>query len=178
MDQQQADAVAHSPADRAGAVHPRASDDGELTPLHPNHVKALRAGALLTAIPFVTAALVLEVAGVLFPGAAIVPVVLLFGWLVLLMPIRRYHARGYAMGADRLRVVKGILFRSDAVVPFGRVQHLDVEQGPIERWYGLATLTLHTAGTHNASVSLPGLEHQAALDMREAIRAHVRRETM
>ena len=173
MDQQQADPVA-----RPLAAHPRASDDGELTRLHPNHVKVLRVGALLTAIPFVIAALVLETAGVLFPGVAIVPVVLLFGWLVLLMPLRRYHARGYDMAADRLRVVKGILFRSDVVVPFGRVQHLDVEQGPVERWYGVATLTLHTAGTHNSSVSLPGLGHQTALDMREAIRAHVRRETM
>ena len=155
-----------------------APDDDALSKLHPNHVKALRVSALLTAIPFIIGALVLEMAGVLFPGAALVPVALLFGWLVLLMPVRRYRARGYHMGGDRLRVVGGILFRSDTVVPFGRVQHLDVEQGPIERHYGLATLILHTAGTHNSSVSLPGLAHETALDMREAIRAHVRRETM
>lgn len=162
-----------------GAVREdRAPDEGALEKLHPNHVKALRLGALLSAIPFILGALVLEGAGVLFPGAALVPVALLFVWLVLLMPIRRYRARGYHMGADRLRVVGGILFRSDTIVPFGRVQHLDVEQGPLERHYGLATLILHTAGTHNSSVSLPGLAHKTALAMREAIRAHVRRETM
>ena len=64
------------------------------------------------------------------------------------------------------------------MVPFGRVQHIDVHQGPIERAYGLATLVLHTAGTHNASVALPGLGHDDALAMREDIRAHVKRETM
>jgi len=37
---------------------------------------------------------------------------------------------------------------------------------------------LHTAGTHNASVSLPGLAHADAVAMREDIRAHVKRETM
>ena len=162
-----------------GAVRSDLTPDADaLTRLHPNHVKALRVRALLSVLPFIIGALVLEGAGVLFPGAALVLVALLFGWLVLLMPARRYRARGYHLGADRLRVGGGILFRSDTVVPFGRVQHLDVEQGPIERHYGLATLILHTAGTHNSSVSLPGLAHETALDMRETIRAHVRRETM
>jgi membrane protein YdbS with pleckstrin-like domain len=64
------------------------------------------------------------------------------------------------------------------VVPFGLVQHIDVHQGPLERVYGLATLVLHTAGTHNASVSLPGLGHGDAMAMREEIRAHVKHETM
>jgi hypothetical protein len=63
-------------------------------------------------------------------------------------------------------------------VPFGRVQHIDVEKGPVERYYGLATLVLHTAGTHNASVSLPGLAEEDALAMREAIRAKIRRDTL
>ena len=93
-------------------------------------------------------------------------------------PLRRYHARGYQMGGDRLRVVRGLIFRSDTVVPFGRVQHIDVHQGPVERGYGLATLVLHTAGNHNASVALPGLGRDDALAMREEIRAHVKRETM
>ena len=43
---------------------------------------------------------------------------------------------------------------------------------------GIATLTLHTAGNHNASVSLPGLGEALAREMREEIRAHIRRETM
>jgi hypothetical protein len=42
----------------------------------------------------------------------------------------------------------------------------------------MASLVLHTAGNHNASVSLPGLGHDDALAMREAIRAHVKRDTM
>ena len=108
----------------------------------------------------------------------LIPVLLLALWLIIRAPLRRYHARGYQMGADRLRVVRGLIFRSDTVVPFGRVQHIDVHQGPIERAYGLATLVLHTAGNHNASVSLPGLGHDDALAMREEIRAHVKRETM
>src|SRR3990170_7225591 len=152
--------------------------DGEaLTPLHPNYVKAVRIGTLIFALPLVVAALVLELAELLPRCAFIVPVLLLALYLIIRTPLRRYQARGYQMGADRLRVVRGLVFRSDTVVPFGRVQHIDVHQGPLERGYGLATLVLHTAGNHNASVSLPGLGHGDAMAMREEIRAHVKRET-
>lgn len=149
-----------------------------LTPLHPNHVKAMRVATLLAAVPFVIGALVLEVAGFLPTGVFIVPVLLAAAVIVIRAPMRRYMARGYVMGEDRLRVVRGLWFRSDTVVPFGRVQHIDVHQGPLERAYGLATLTLHTAGSHNASVSLPGLADADARAMRETIRAQIRRDTM
>jgi uncharacterized protein len=153
-------------------------DEEPLTPLHPNYVKAVRVGTLVFALPLVLAALVLEFADLLPRGAFLVPVLLLALWLIIRVPLRRYQARGYQMGADRLRVVRGLVFRSDTVVPFGRVQHIDVHQGPLERGYGLATLVLHTAGNHNASVSLPGLGHDDAMAMREEIRAHVKRETL
>ena len=153
-------------------------DGDELTPLHPNYVKVVRIGTLLFVLPFVVVALVLEFADRLPRGAFLAPVLLLALYLIVRTPLRRYQARGYQMGVDRLRVVRGLIFRSDTVVPFGRVQHIDVHQGPIERGYGLATLVLHTAGNHNASVSLPGLGHDDAMAMREEIRAHVKRETL
>ncbi len=96
-------------------------------------------------------------------------------WLVIRMPLRRHYARGFRVSSDRLRVVRGLLFRSDTVVPFSRVQHIDVTRGPIERYYGLATLVLHTAGTHNSSVLLPGLGAEDAMAMREAIRETIAR---
>ena len=150
----------------------------QLTPLHPNYVKVVRLGTLVAALPFVVVALIFEFADKLPRGAFLVPVLLVALWMIVRVPLRRYQARGYQLGADRLRVVRGLLFRKDTVVPFGRVQHIDVDQGPLERGYGLATLVLHTAETHNASVALPGLAHADAVAMRENIRAHVKHETM
>src|SRR5690242_16159269 len=155
-----------------------AEDGDALTPLHPNYVKVVRLATLVSALPIVVVALIFEFFGELPTGAFLVPVLLAIGYLLVRAPLRRYQPRGYQLGADRLRVVRGLLFRKDTVVPFGRVQHIDVHQGPIERGYGLATLVLHTAGTHNASVTLPGLAHEDAVAMRENIRAHVKRETM
>lgn len=153
-------------------------DGEELTPLHPNYVKAVRLGTVVFLLPFVIGALLLEGANALPHGSFLAPLLLVALYLVLRAPLRRYHARGYQMDPDRLRVVRGLLFRSDTVVPFGRVQHIDVQQGPIERFYGLSTLVLHTAGNHNSSVSLPGLGHDDAMAMREEIRTHVKRETV
>ena len=167
-----------SAADAAEPSAARLGDDDALTPLHPNHVKILRILTTLFALPFVIGSLVLEISRILPAGLFIVPVILAATFLILRVPLRRYHARGFAMGGDRLRVVRGLLFRSDTVVPFGRVQHIDVNQGPLARYYGLATLTLHTAGSHNASVHLPGLLNEDAMAMRETVRAHIKRETL
>ena len=153
-------------------------NDDTLTPLHPDHLKVLRIGALILLIPFLIAATVFEVIGFAPTGVFIAPILIISILILWRMPLRRYHAKGYAISADRLRVVRGLWFRSDTVVPFGRVQHIDVHQGPIERYYKLATLVLHTAGTHNSSVSLPGLLHEDALAMRETIRAHIKQDTM
>ncbi|WP_228242480.1 PH domain-containing protein [Porphyrobacter sp. GA68] len=157
---------------------PEGSDAEPLHQLHHAYVKVLRISGALLAAPLVAAAAALEMALPTPPGLLLSVAVVVAALLLLRVPFRRYNARGYHFSEDRLRVVSGLLFRSDTVVPFGRVQHIDVAQGPLERAYGLATLTLHTAGTHNASVSLPGLLHADALAMRERIRARVKRDTM
>ena len=181
------DATGHAP-DRAGPAGNQhgpgghQDDDGPLTQLHPNYKLMLRVKAAIFGVILIIAALVAESAltaefGLPF-GALSGPVALFALFVIIRLPVARYNARGYQMGEDRLRVVRGVLFHSDTVVPFGRVQHIDVDQGPVERALDIATMTLHTAGSHNASVSLPGLGRELANDMRETIRAHIRRESV
>ncbi len=178
--------AATAPSSPAFPASAPAYVDEALTRLDPNYVTALRLTALVSAIPCVIGALVLE--GVLasageggwpVPFGVIVGVVTFIAAVfVIRLPTRRWQARGYNMGADRLRVVRGLLWRYDTVVPFGRVQHIDVDQGPIERFFDIATLTLHTAGSHNASVHLPGLNHAIATEIREEIRQHIKRDSL
>lgn len=146
----------------------------ELTPLDPAYVKVMRISAAFLALIPLTGAAVLEFAQLTVFGLFIIPVALLAAWSVLILPGRRYAHWGYALADDRLRVERGYLFYSDTVVPLGRIQHIDVDQGPIMRRYDLATLTVHTAGNHGASVSLPGLRHDDAVVMRDAIREYIK----
>ena len=149
----------------------------DLTPLDPAYRTVLRIVAGIWSAVFLVGALAAEFAVPGWNGVFVIPVLILATLLILRVPQRRWSARGYALGEERLRVVRGLLFHSDTVVPFGRVQHIDVDQGPLERAYDIATLTVHTAGSHNASVQLPGLKHEDALAMRESIRAAIRRDT-
>lgn len=150
----------------------------ELTPLNPAYVTTTRIASALGYLPFLIGVGVLETAQLVPTGTFIVPAVVLYAFLAFVVPARKYRHWGYAMGMDRLRVVRGYMFYRDTVVPFGRIQHIDVDQGPIDRRYGLATLTVHTAGNHNSTVALPGLLHDAALAMREAIRAAIRQDVL
>lgn len=147
----------------------------ELNPLDPRYVRAMQIGAATFAALLLGAALALEVPGLTIPGLFVGIALLIGAGLIFVLPKRRYRRWGYRLDADRLRIVRGFLFHADTVVPLGRVQHIDVHQGPVMGRLGLATLTVHTAGTHNASVHLPGLAHADALAMREAIRAHIAR---
>ncbi len=157
-------------------------DDGELTNLHPNYKLLMRVGAVIWALVLMVVAASVEAvlrSEVGLPmGVIMIPALLIALFIVIRIPAARYGARGFQISCDRLRVVRGIMWHSDTVVPFGRVQHIDVDQGPIERAFNIATLTLHTAGSHNASVRLPGLGHELAVEMREEIRAHIKRESM
>jgi uncharacterized protein len=145
-----------------------------LTPLDPAYVQVMRIVAALSAVPLLVGAGVAEFMQFLFPGTFLIPLLILLSYWVFVVPPRRYNRWGYDAGVDRLRIERGYLFYSDTVVPFGRIQHIDVDQGPIERRYDLATLSVHTAGTHGSTIVLPGLKHADALALRERIREHIR----
>lgn len=102
--------------------------------------------------------------------------VLLYVLSVIVIPGRRWRRWGYHMGEDAIRIASGWLVRRETIVPFARVQHIDVSRGPIERSFGVATLTLHTAGSYNSTVALPGLAFEEANRIREEIRAHIRED--
>lgn len=155
-------------------------ETSSMTRLHPSQIKVLRIRIALAAAVATAGAFPLDLAlaretglpPLAMPGA----VLLLALAVTLLYPARRYRGWGYREGEDEIEIRRGRWFRVRTIVPFGRVQHIDVAQGPIQRPFGLATLILHTAGTHGASVPLPGLLHGDAEAMRDRIRAKIRQD--
>ena len=83
---------------------------------------------------------------------------------------RRFHAWGYAEREDDLLVRRGVLLQRTSVVPYGRMQYVDVTAGPLDRRYGLATVTLHTAAAAT-DASVPGLRTQEAARLRDRLTA-------
>ena len=153
-----------------------------MTPLHPKQVAVLRIRYAIAALPLLVVLLVAEVwvddiNPLPFGAAAALGFVLILVGIWRL-PKRRYAAWGYRMEEDELAVRHGLLIRALSLVPFGRVQHIDLAQGPLERAFGLATLVLNTAGTRGAAVRLPGLAQADAEQMRDHIRGKIRQDLL
>ena len=90
-------------------------------------------------------------------------------WLAIAWPAISYRRRRYRLDRTGIEIWTGVIWRQVIAVPRSRVQHIDVSQGPIERAYGLATLSIHTAGTEYSKVDLPGLDHGTALAVRDSL---------
>ena len=88
-------------------------------------------------------------------------------WFSVWYPPRLYESWGYRVDAKVLETRSGRMFKRARLLPLSRLQHVDIERGPLERMYGLASLVLHTAGTHSANIRVPGLEASAAMRLRD-----------
>ena len=83
---------------------------------------------------------------------------------------RNYRSWGYAERADDLLVTHGVLVRRLVVVPYGRMQLVDVTAGPVERKFGISTLRLHTASA-GTDARIHGLEAPEAARLRDRLAA-------
>lgn len=82
----------------------------------------------------------------------------------------RYRSWGYAERADDLLVRRGMLIRRLSVVPYGRMQFVDVTAGPIDRIFRLSTVQLHTAAAAT-DARIPGLPADEAQRLRDRLAA-------
>ena len=123
-------------------------------------------------------AVVVAAIGGLIGGAAGTPVIGLIVAVVLLavglagewFVARRVAAWGYAERNEDLMVRRGVLIRRQSVIPYGRMQFIDVTAGPVERSLGLATLRMHTAAAAS-DARIPGLDRAEAAKLRDQLAA-------
>ena len=104
----------------------------------------------------------------LIAGAAFLFVVFLF-WISYVWPAWEYEKTFWRLGDNGLEIHRGVFWRHRISIPAARVQHADVSQGPLQRRYELGKLTVHTAGTHNASIELDSIAHATAIELRDEI---------
>jgi hypothetical protein len=103
-------------------------------------------------------------------GAIAALVAIAAGALVDVMLQRRVGSWGYLEREDDLLIRRGLLVRRLSVVPYGRMQFIDVTAGPVERAFGLATVRLHTAAAAS-DARIPGLATEEAARLRDRLAA-------
>ncbi|MFJ6002087.1 PH domain-containing protein [Arthrobacter sp. NPDC092385] len=151
----------------------------EWSRVSPKYLRVRLLGWLIGALVWLVLAsipLVLRLTGVwaAFPPSWIawgLPAVVLViaAWRGLLLP-RQVAAIGYAERDDDLLIRQGVFFQRTMVVPYGRMQYVDVAVGPIERAFGICTLKLHTASPAT-NAFLPGLPTEEGTRLREHLSA-------
>lgn len=131
----------------------------------------LKLRRLEVAVPALVAVLVLALAGAASgsdAGFGFAVAALVAGAMAWRFVGRRYGSWGYAEREDDLLVRRGVMFARLSVVPYGRMQFIDVTAGPLERAFGLATVRLHTAAAAT-DARIPGLERDEAARLRDRL---------
>lgn len=136
-------------------------------------VAAILASAIFGAAVAVVLIVVLE--GFWIGWVVLAAVVVATAIRLVLAP-RRVRSIGWVLRDDDLVVRRGILLSRLVAVPYGRMQLIDVNRGPVARLVGLSELRLVTAAA-TSDVTLPGLPEAEAAELRDALvaRAEERR---
>ncbi|MGX2996500.1 PH domain-containing protein [Streptomyces sp. JNUCC 64] len=105
-------------------------------------------------------------AGPVWASFAALPLgLLLWGWPLL---ARNWRSWRYAERSDDLLISRGVLWHEQTVVPYGRMQLVEVTSGPVERRFGLASVQLHTAAAAT-DARIPGLLPEEAERLRDRL---------
>jgi len=127
----------------------------------------IASSSVVFGVPLVAFAVVALLTGEAWPWIPVAVLALGLLWSVLLIR-RQVRAIGYAERADDLLIRRGIMFRRLVVVPYGRMQYVDVSAGPLSRRFGFAAVQLHTASPITTA-SIDGLVPEEAARLRERL---------
>jgi len=106
------------------------------------------------------------------PDWAIYVFMLLYFLYVLwgfLKTVKGFAHKSYALRQRDIIYRSGWLWKHMTTTPFNRVQHVSIDQGPIERNFNLAKLRIFTAGGKSSDISIPGLSPETADQLKEFI---------
>ncbi len=101
----------------------------------------------------------------------VVPVILFFWGNMALKKI--YSSKKYMLRQKDITYRSGWLWHSVTSVPYNRIQHVEIEQGPIEKIYGLSTMEVYTAGKSTSDLSIPGLNGETAEKLKDFVLGQV-----
>lgn len=148
-------------------------DDTEMESLSPAYLKVSYLG---TTIFFVILAVVLT--AIRFFAEFDIPywveLGIVGGWLLLLLfslwhTYENFQLQGFAIRERDLTYRSGVFFRKTTVIPYNRIQHAEVKQGPIERWFNLQGLEIYSAGGDGSDLYIPGLPANRADQLKDYI---------
>ncbi|PIQ48090.1 MAG: hypothetical protein COW03_11865 [Cytophagales bacterium CG12_big_fil_rev_8_21_14_0_65_40_12] len=147
--------------------------DFEFQSIHRDHLKVSILSSILFFIVVVAAAIAIiefseiedKLIGYLIGMSSIV---LLF-CLNFIVAVLGFKKKQYALRQRDIIYTKGLIWSVRTTVPFNRIQHAELKQGPIERIFKLNSLKIYTAGGQSSDLVIPGLPEDVALNIKDFV---------
>lgn len=91
-------------------------------------------------------------------------------WILnIIITIKAFPKKQYAIRERDIIYTKGLLWWERTSIPFNRIQHAELKQGPVDRIFKLHSLKIFTAGGQSSDLVIPGLEEETAQRLKEFV---------
>ncbi len=135
-----------------------------LSPLHPSFIKIIW---INIALIFVVIAILAALAIFFVEGTSEYLLHITIGYIVILLStiivqVINYRNRGFAFRKHDVIYRSGAIAITTTIIPYNRVQHVELHEGWISRFFGLAKIALYTAGGVSSDLKIPGIEKEHA----------------
>jgi membrane protein YdbS with pleckstrin-like domain len=108
----------------------------------------------------------------------LISIIIVFLFVIIYVSLTKtiFNRKNYLIHNTYLSYKKGLLIRQMTVVPFSRIQHIEIDEGPFERFFKLSTLSIYTAGDSGKDLKISGLKKEQAQEIKELITAYIKDE--
>lgn len=89
--------------------------------------------------------------------------------LIFLYLLMSFPKRKYALREKDISYKEGLFVKRLTTVPFSRIQHVEIDEKPISRIFGLSSLSVYTAGDSSDDLEIKGISKETALQIKEFI---------
>jgi len=84
-----------------------------------------------------------------------------------------FKRRKYLVRNKDISYKNGLFLMKTTTVPFNRIQHIEINQGPFSRFFDLATLSIFTAGNSSHDLKIRGIKISEAEKIKEFISSKI-----
>ena len=130
---------------------------------------------IITAIGIIAFYLIdkIQIPVIIYTSTGLFILLSIIGWISVKLS---FNLSGYALREKDILFKHGWLIQKIRIVPLKRIQHVSIQSGPIDRNFGLASISIFTAGSNEADFTIKGITNQTALQLKELISKQVNEE--
>ncbi len=102
--------------------------------------------------------------------------IVLLAFVLIFVAKAYFRRKKFKIAEKNVSFQEGLFYQKETVVPFARIQHIEIDEGPLERFFKIATLSIYTAGDSGRDLKISGLELVRAQEIKSYISNFIKDE--